>query len=402
MSIERVVVAGAGQAAQEAAIALRRGGYAGTLTLVGDEPHLPYQRPPLSKSYLEGGMSAADLHLETHESLAERDIAFRSSRSVTAIDRKARCVHLSSAEMLPYDHLILATGSRPRTIAGFEAALSLRTLDDADILRARLASAKSAIVIGAGFIGLEFAAMANAMGVDLTVVEREAQVMSRVSSATVAMACQRHHEARGVNFLLSRQVVSLSGTGVTLDDGETLHADIVLSAIGVVPNDELARDCGLETANGIVTDAFLRTSDPAISAIGDCASFPVASSARHVRLESVQNAVDQGLYVAARILGAGAPYGQVPTFWTDQSGLRLQIAGLPSPHGTSVLRGDLQSGFSVFHLDNGRLIWAESINRPGDHRGAQALLAADVHPAGDLLSDPAVNLRDLAKGVAAA
>lgn len=408
MGLARIVIIGAGQSGQEAATGLRRHGYAGALTLVGEEPHLPYQRPPLSKAYIQSEMLASELHLDTDASLANQSIDFLRSDAAVQIDRAARIVHLASGAALPYDHLILATGSRPRRIAGAgETVLGLRGLDDANALRARLAGAENAIVIGAGFIGLEFATVARAMGVEVTLVEREAQVMARVSSPLVALSCQRHHEAKGTRVLLSRSVTGIErhndgANTVNLDTGETVTADFVLAAVGVVPNSELAESCGLECRNGIVVDSHLHTADAAISAIGDCAAFALPGMDRHIRLESVQNAVDQANHIALELVEGDRPYDQVPMFWTDQGGLRLQIAGIASADDELVLRGDHQDAFSVFHLNGGRLTCVESVNKPGDHMAAKLLLKAGIHPSAAQLADPAVNLRALAASVVAA
>lgn len=396
--VDDIVIVGAGQAGQEAASALRSGGYDGRLTIVGDETHLPYQRPPLSKAYLQTSMAEADLHLETEASLVAKTIRFIAGDRAIGIDRPARRIMLTSGLALPYDHLILATGTRARALPGIGANIAaLRSLADANGLRQSLGGARRAIVIGAGFIGLEFAATASAMGIAVDIVEREDQIMARVSSLPVAQAVQRHHEANNVRFHLGRSIASVDGSGrVELDDGTRLTGDIVLAAIGVVPNSELAASSGLVCSNGIVVDSKLLTQDPSISAIGDCAAFAPHGSDLHIRLESVQNAADHGVYVAARILGNTAPYSQLPLFWTDQSGLRLQIAGLATPDDELVLRGDPAAAFSVFHLRNGRLTSVESINRPADHMGARALIKAEITPSPTEIADIGINLRELA------
>ena len=396
--MRHIVIIGAGQAGQEAAAALRSGGFDGHLTLVGDEAHLPYQRPPLSKAYLHAEMAEADLYLETANSLGAKTIRFIGNDRATGIDRQARRVLLASGTALTYDHLILATGARARPLPGSIANVaSLRSLHDANGLRQSLGGARRALVIGAGFIGLEFAATASAMGIAVDIVEREDQIMARVSSQPVARAVQRHHEAKGVRFHLGRGVASFDGAwGVELDDGTRLNGDIVLAAIGVQPNSELAAECGLACSNGIVVDSMLLTQDPAISAIGDCASFAMPGWERPVRLESVQNAADHGVYVAGRILGSKVPYSQLPLFWTDQAGLRLQIAGLARPDDETMLRGDPDGAFSVFHLRAGRLVCVESVNRPADHMGARALLKAGVTPSLAQIADIGTNLREIA------
>jgi 3-phenylpropionate/trans-cinnamate dioxygenase ferredoxin reductase subunit len=401
--VRDIVIVGAGQAGQEAAAALRSGGYDGRLTLVGDETHMPYQRPPLSKAYLHAGMAEADLYLETSGTLGAKTIRFISDDRAIGIDRPGRQVLLGSGIALPYDHLILATGARARPLPGNIANIAaLRSLHDANGLRQSLDGARRAVVIGAGFIGLEFAATASALGIAVDIVEREDHILARVSTPPVARAVQRHHEARGVRFHLGRNIAALDSGKVELDDGTQLGGDIVLGAIGVLPNSELAAACGLTTDNGIVVDNLLLTDDHAISAIGDCASFAMPGWDRPVRLESVQNAADHGVYVAGRLLGNKAPYSQLPLFWTDQSGLRLQIAGLGRPDDELVLRGDPDGAFSVFHLRGGRLVSVESVNRPADHMGARALLKAGITPSSAQIVDIGANLREIASASVAA
>lgn len=340
-ALNSVLVVGAGQAGYQVASALRQEGFAGRITLVGDEPGLPYQRPPLSKAYLQGKIGAPALRFRPPEFYEEHRIERLHDRAI-GIDRAAHCVHLGSGNALPYDHLVLATGARNRVpaVPGIEldGVFGLRTLADADALAPRLASARHIVVIGAGFIGLEFAAVAAAKaseGTTVHVLEIGERVMARAISRPMSALFAAGHAGWGVTLDFRQGVARIVGndgkvSGVETNDGRVLPAELVVYGIGVVPNAELATEAGLAVDNGIRVDAQLLTSDPAISAIGDAACFasPHADPAgKPIRLESVQNAVDQGKAVAARLMGKPAPYSALPWFWTDQGDMRLQIAG---------------------------------------------------------------------------
>lgn len=391
-----VVAVGTGQAGFQVAASLREGGFEGRVVLVGEEPHLPYQRPPLSKAYLTGKADAALVRLRPEHFYAEHRIELRAGARAVGLDRAGREVVLASGERLPFDHLVLATGARNRALpvpgAGLEGVVQLRSLAEAEALRRRLDGARRAVVVGAGFIGLEFAAVAAERGLDVTVVEAAGRVMARTVSAPVSAFVQAAHEARGVRFAFGAAVVEVLGAGgrvagVATADGRHLPADLVLVGIGVLPNTELAAEAGLAVADGIVVDERLLTCDPAISAIGDCAAFPFRHAGGGlVRLESVQNAADQARCVAARLLGRPAPYASLPWFWSEQGVLRLQIAGLAAPHDRVVLRGGpAEGGFSAFCFRAGTLAGVESVNRPLDHVLARKLLAAG----GDLTPEQA-------------
>ena len=403
-----VVIVGAGQAGVQAASALRSEGYAGAIQLIGNEPGLPYQRPPLSKSYLGGDLADEELHLETAAWFDDQRIEHLPDAHVDAIERHGKRVRLSSGKALEYDHLILATGARNRSLPAMDMSVqgvfSLRTVAEAAALTSSLRGARRVVVIGAGFLGLEVASVAKAQGCDVHVVESVERVMQRALSAEMSEACLRHHRAAGVSFSLSARVDAICSqegrvTAVKLADGGLLAADLVLIAIGVVPNSELGVACGLDVFNGLMVDGQLRTSDPAISAIGDCAAFPYAfDDGDRLRLESVQNAVDQACYVARRIVGAADTprYDQVPVFWSDQGGMRLQIAGVARRLDSSVLRGDPCAGaFSVFRFRQGRLTGVESFNRPADHMAARRLLQRRISPSVAQAADPAFDLKSL-------
>ena len=370
-----VVVIGAGQAAVQLAASLRQGGYAEPITLIGDEPGLPYQRPPLSKAYMTGEMNQSALLLRPENFYEQQRIDLLENTKATSIDRATKRVHLANGALIEYTHLVLATGARNRQLPNAEGAAYLRTKAEADHLRGRLDTAGEIIVIGAGFIGLEFAAVAAARGAQVTIVEMAPVVMGRAVSKPMADHVAALHRQWGSHLLTNTGVNRITATTVETTTGKTLTADIVVAGIGVLPNTDLAEQAGLPIANGICVDATLRTQDPAISAIGDCASFPSAFGP--IRLESVQNAADQARAVADRLLGRPTPYGKVPWFWSDQGPLKLQIAGLITGHDRCILRGTQDSGsFSVFCYRGETLLGIESINRPAEHMISRRLLVA--------------------------
>ena len=398
-----VAIIGAGQAGFQAAASLRDTGFAGRVVLIGDEPVVPYQRPPLSKSYLAGQSGVDDLWLRPVEFYAKQQIDLVYGDAVTAIDRRQRRLHLASGTEFSWDHLVFATGAgcRPLAVPGAEldGVLTLRTLADADDLRQRLSEAREVVVVGAGFIGLEFAAVALVRGTMVHIIEVTRQPMGRVVSAPVSRFFTEAHIGWGAEVALGTGVVRILGargrvTGVETTDGRHIPADLVLICIGVIPNAQLAGAAGLAVDDGIVVDEYLMTSDPAISAIGDCANFPTPFAPGRVRLELVQNAVDQGRCVADRLAGRPVPYQKVPWFWSDQGDLKLQIAGITIGHDTSVIRGDpADRNFSVFCFRRGRLIGVELVNRTADHVVARRLLAGDPALSPEQAADEAYDLR---------
>jgi 3-phenylpropionate/trans-cinnamate dioxygenase ferredoxin reductase component len=397
-----VVVAGAGHAGVLLADALRRSGCTGPIVLIGDEPGLPYERPPLSKAYLGDG--GADITLRPASFYAEHRIQLVTGRRVLMLRRRERAVELDDGTRLDYGHLVFATGARCRQLdvpgAGLRGVHTLRTSEDADRLRSRLRPGARVVLVGAGFVGLEIACAAVAAGCETTVVDIADRVMGRAVSPVISVHTTRLHERAGTRVHLRTGVVRIHGcggrvTGVETTDGSVLPADLVVVGIGVVPNIAAARIGGLATAGGILVDEHLRTSDPSISAIGDCAVFPFGS--RRVRLESVQNAADQARCVAARLTGTPRPYRELPWFWSHQGGMKLQIAGLlPAGEAQSLVRGDPASGrFSVLTYQGRELACVESVNSPGDHLAARRLLAARTSPDPATAADPSVALRDL-------
>ncbi|MFE7754923.1 NAD(P)/FAD-dependent oxidoreductase [Streptomyces sp. NPDC057418] len=407
MAAHSVVVAGAGQAGFDTACALRSRGFQGRITLVGDEPPGPCHRPPLSKGYLTGSVTADEVLLRPASFFAEQDIELITGDRVASVDRDRHTVLLDSGLRLPYGSLVLATGCRPRTLpvpgASLTGVLTLRGLADAEDLRLRLAGPpRQLVVVGAGFIGLEVAATARGLGHDVTVVEAQPRALARALTPVMSDRLVAEHRAHGVRLLLGREVAALHGHGggrvhvVELDGGERIAADLVVVGVGVLPNTAPALSAGLLVGDGVVVDERLRTEDPDIYALGDCARFPSRQAGRHIRLESVQNASDQARCVAAAICGEPYAYTAVPWFWSEQYALRLQIAGLTAGHDTTVTVGDTEGGrFSVFCFRDGRLTGVESVNRPADHGIARRLLTAgtDLTPA--TVRQPGFDLKKL-------
>ena len=397
-----VVVLGAGHSAIQLAASLRQGKFAGAITLISDEAGLPYQRPPLSKAYLSGQMEEAALALRPAGFFAAQNVTLVEGDGAAAIDRRGRAVVLASGARHSYGHLVLATGAANRALpvpgAGLAGVVGLRSLSEARALKAMLGGLKRVVVIGAGFIGLEFAAVAAGQGIAVTVVEAAPRPLMRGVSAVMSDYLAGVHRGWGTRLLTATGVRAILGeervSGVELSSGEVVPADLVLVAIGVVPNAALAAAAGLAVGNGIAVDAMLTTADPAISAIGDCAAFPMAGQGGLIRLESVQNASDQARAVADRLLGKGAPYAKLPWFWSDQGALKLQIAGLSGGHDRTVLRGDPStSAFSVFCFQGERLVAVESLNRAPDHMAARRFLAGAAAMTPAQAADPGFDLR---------
>ncbi len=405
MSPAPVVIVGAGHAGVQAAASLREEGFEGDVVLLSDEKDLPYQRPPLSKAFLKGDMDIHGLPLRAEAFFRDHRIDLRRGVGAIGIDRSSRRVETSDGAAIGYRHLILATGARQRRLDAPGVALpgvfALRSIADAAALRERIHAGRKLVIIGAGFIGLEIAATATSLGAEVTVVEI-ARPMGRAVSQIMSDFFLESHLAFGARIRLGLGVAAIKGVekaeAVALSNGEVLPADLVVIAVGVTAEDALARASGLECANGVVVGEFLRTSDPEISAIGDCADFPNAALGFRTRLESVQNAVDQGRCVAARLAGKPAPYDALPWFWSDQGDLKLQIAGLSHGVDTWVVRGDPGArAFSTFGFKDGKLAVVESVNRAGDHAAARRIIGTAKTLTPQEAADPAFDLRALAK-----
>lgn len=402
--LQRVVIAGAGQAGFQVALSLRDEGFTGNIDLIGDEPGLPYQRPPLSKAYLTGKIGHASLDLRPKEIFEKLAINLVPDCRIARIDRVAHAAVTDAGASYAYDHLVIATGTRnrPLPIPGhtLDGVCQLRTAAEADLLRPRLSTLKHIVIIGAGFIGLEVAAVAASLGANVTVLEAAHRPMARALSEPMSEFFRAAHEKQNIHLAFGTTAARIDGEdgrvrSLETADGRIFPADVVLIGIGVIPNTELAAEAGLAINNGIVVDELLLTADPAISAIGDCAAYPQFFAAGEMmRIESVQNATDHGKCVAARLMGKARPYRAVPWFWSDQGPLKLQMAGLSMPHDHAVLRGDpAASAFSVFCFRDGKLTGVESVNKPADHMIARRLIGAGTALTPAEAADPAFDLK---------
>jgi 3-phenylpropionate/trans-cinnamate dioxygenase ferredoxin reductase subunit len=410
--VDHVVIVGAGQAGIQVADSLRTEGFGGAITVLGDESAVPYERPPLSKNYLTDPGDPLVPSLRGEKFFAEQQISLRLGATVTCIDRDSRTVLLNDGSALSYSRLVLATGAANRDLgvpgADFAGVHGLRTLADAEALRRALGTARSAVVVGAGFIGLEFAAAARKRGVDVTVLEAAERPMARAVSPEMSSYMADAHRRMGTDLRMPEGLAALTGRGGSVaaalgTSGREYPADLVVLAVGVRPRDELARESGLAVDDGIVVDEHLRTSDPAILAVGDCASSPGDGAGTRLRLESVQNATDQGRRAAAAILSGTAGNAEVPWFWSNQGPLRLQIAGVRRPGDSAVVNGDVAGGrFSVLCYREGRLVAVESLNKPADHVAARRVLATDVWPTAEQVADPDFSLKAHVNQLAAA
>jgi 3-phenylpropionate/trans-cinnamate dioxygenase ferredoxin reductase subunit len=374
-----VVIVGAGQAGFQAAASLRAEGYAESITLIGDEPHLPYQRPPLSKEFLLGKWAIEKVDLRPQAFYEQQRIELLTGEPVASIDRGRHRALLASGASIEYSKLILATGARVKSLP-IESALYLRGRDDAIALRERFERVQSVAIVGGGFIGLEVAAAANALGKKVTVIEMQPRLMARAVAPLISDFYRDLHTSHGVEICFGNR--------------EVPKADLIVVGIGVNPNDELARGAALEVDNGICVDDHLRTNDSDIYAIGDCAQYHNPYAGDRVRLESVQNAVDQAKCAAANIAGKDQIYHAVPWFWTHQYDVMLQMAGLSARADQTVPRGDPAGGkFSVYYFKSDALIAVDSINRPGDHMLARKLLAANARVTPEQAADESFDLK---------
>ena len=401
-----IVIIGAGHAGGTAAALLRQFGFEGSITLVGDEPLAPYQRPPLSKAWLKGEADADSLALKPDSFYAEANIDLVLGARATKIDRAARTVTLSDGRSLVYDHLIIATGARARPLpipgADLAGVMSLRSAADAELLKSALGPGTRLAVIGGGYIGLEAAASARALGGDAVIVEREPRILARVACETLSDFFTAYHQARGVTFVVDASVEAFEGdaghvTAVRLADGAVIACDAALVGIGAIPNDDLARDAGLDCTGGIVVDEQSRTSDPAIFAIGDVTHRPLARYGRMFRLESVANALEQARQAASVIAGRPVPPHEVTWNWSDQYDIKYQFAGLPFDVDSIVVRGDPATAkFAVFHLAGDVIQAVEAVNAPAEFMGGRQLIASKRPIVRARLADTAVSMKEVA------
>jgi 3-phenylpropionate/trans-cinnamate dioxygenase ferredoxin reductase subunit len=403
-----IVIAGAGQAAGQTIVSLRQGGFEGRIVLVGEEPYLPYQRPPLSKKFLAGDLDASRLLLRQEQFYPEHRVEVHLGTRVSRIEPGSRMAELSGGTTLHYDKLVLATGSRPREVElpghQLPGVHYLRTIDDVDRIRGEFRSGASLAIIGAGYIGLEVAAVAISQGLKVTVVEMADQVMARVEAPPVSEFMSRVHREAGVEIRCNTGLKAFTGEtrlkGVVGSDGREIPADLAIIGIGVHPNVELAQAAGIVCDNGIMVDEYCRTSDPDVLAVGDCTNHPNPLLGRRLRLESVHNALEQAKTAASTILGGLEPYAQVPWFWSDQYDLKLQIVGISSRSEQAVIRGAPESrSFAVFFLGDGRLTATYAINSPREFMLSKKLIALGARPDPALLRDTSVPFKEIAEAL---
>jgi len=372
--------------------------------LIGDEAYLPYQRPPLSKKFLSGDLAAERLYVKPPAFYDDPQIELRLETVITKIDRDSKTLRTESGDDISYDKLILALGSRVRrlTIDGADLAgvHYLRSIDDVDGIRAEMQNRKNAVIVGAGYIGLEVAAVTRQLGLDVTVIEMADRVMSRVVSPEISDFYQIEHTNQGVRLRLSTGIQAMHGEGridaVETEDGELIPADFVVVGVGILPNTELAIEAGLRVDDGIVVDDRCQTSDPSIYAVGDCTRHPNAIYDRQLRLESVHNALEQAKTAVINICGGQSHYSQVPWFWSDQYDLKLQIAGLSTDYDDVIIRGNpADRSFACLYLRDGRLIATDAVNSPKEFVHSKALIAGRKQLDRDRLADTDIPLKDL-------
>lgn len=386
--MKKVVIVGGGQSACQSAVSLRQGGFDGAITLVSKENRIPYQRPPLSKGFLKGVSQEKQLYFRPEEWYVANEVCVRLEAEAAFVNRADQFVLLGSGEKVYYDVLILATGSVPKRLPNLNAKLEgmyyLATADDAMEMRDKLLNSRSVAIIGGGFIGLEVAASARALGLDVVVVEAENRVLARVAGSLVSEYFTKLHLSHGVDLrtgTVQKVIKSADGTvtGIVMSNGDELDADLVVVGIGSNPNVNLAEAAGLQCDGGIVVNQECRTSDPNIFAAGDCCSRFYPRYDRWIRLESVHNAIEQAKIVAASITKQGPPKVEVPWFWTDQFDTKLQIAGLRAGADENVVRGNTGGHrFSVFYFKNQTVAAVEAVNCPDDFVIGRKLIEAST------------------------
>jgi 3-phenylpropionate/trans-cinnamate dioxygenase ferredoxin reductase subunit len=403
MKDQTVVIIGASHAAADAVSTLRKKGWQGAIALVGDEPSLPYQRPPLSKAYYKGEVSAEKLLIKGEHVYEKAAVDLYLGRTAVRIDRNLKTVELDGGELLDYNKLILATGTRARHLPVKGAELpqihTLRTVADVDKIKNALPENSKLLIVGAGYIGLEVAASAVKQGVSVTVLEAMDRVLARVTSPVISEFYQSVHAQEGVDIRLNARLDSFAenanGAHAVMADGELIDFDCAIVGIGVIPNIELAEEAGLACDNGILVDEFTRTDDPHIYAVGDCSNHPSPIYQRRIRLESVPNAMDQAKTAANAICGDEQIYNQVPWFWSDQYDVKLQTVGLLTDYDEVVVRGDPGARkFSAFYLKDNTLIAMDAINSPAEFMISKKLVVAGCKPDKVRLADSEVSIKE--------
>jgi 3-phenylpropionate/trans-cinnamate dioxygenase ferredoxin reductase subunit len=396
-----MVIVGGGHAAGQACASLRQEGWKGDIVVIGDEPHLPYQRPPLSKQYLLGEHGLEKVHLRPAKFYADQNITLKLGVRAESIDTSAHTVTTSAGETIAYDKLLIATGGRPRRLSIPGSDLGgihyLRGIDDVDGIRAEMAPGRKLVIVGAGYVGLEVASVAVVSGLEVHVLEMESRVLQRVTTPTMSEYYHKLHESRGVHIHTNTGVTGFRGTGrvaAVLCGDKEIPADLVIVGIGIIPNVEIAQAAGIECSNGIVVDEGCRTSAPDIFAAGDCTNHPNPLLGRRLRLESVPNAMEQARVAAANMCGGAKTYASIPWFWSDQYELKLQMVGFSSDGDAQVLRGDMAANqFAMFYLKDGAVVAVDAVNSPKEFMICKQLIGKKVDPA--QLGDPAVDLKSL-------
>lgn len=397
-----MVIIGAGHAAGQAAASLRQEKYEGPITIIGDESHVPYQRPPLSKQYLSGEQQIERVYLRPQKFYDDKEITLKLGVTATAIDREAKTVSADDGETIGYDKLIISTGSRPRILniegSDLPGIHYLRTIADVDAIRAEMQAGKSLVIVGGGYIGLEVASVGVEAGLDVHVVEMESRILQRVTTPEMSHYYHNLHEGRGVHIHTDTLVSGFAGSGrveqVLCGDAGEFDADLVIVGIGIIPNTELAEAAGLDCDNGIVVDDHCQTSDPDIYAAGDCTNHPNPLLNRRLRLESVPNAMEQARVCAKNMLGGDNSYAAMPWFWSDQYELKLQMVGFSADGDEHILRGSVEDNqFAVFYLNNGKVVAADAVNSPKEFMVCKQLIGKEVDAIA--LADPETDLKEL-------
>lgn len=400
-----IVIVGAGHAAGQAAASLRQEGYEGEVVIIGDEPYIPYQRPPLSKQYLSGEQGIERVYLRPEKFYASKNITLKTGVRVEQIDTVAQTVTTDSDETIPYEKLLIATGSRPRRLnlpgSDLPGIHYLRTISDVDAIRAEMAPGKKMVIVGGGYIGLEVASVGIKQELEVYVLEMEERILQRVTTPEMSTFYHQLHSNRGVHVCTSTAVSGFSGDGRVQavlcskeNDEQAFPADLVVVGIGIIPNVELAKDAGIDCDNGIVVDERCRTSAANVFAAGDCTNHPNPLLKRRLRLESVPNAMEQARVAASSMSGGDKSYASIPWFWSDQYELKLQMVGFSADGDTQVVRGDKAGNhFAVFYLKNGTLVAADAVNSPREFMVCKQLVGKPVDA--DKLADPETDLKTL-------
>ncbi len=396
-----IVIVGAGHAAGQAAASLRQEGFEDDIIIIGDEAHIPYQRPPLSKAYLSGEQGIERVYLRPEKFYEDKNVTVKTSTSVTAIDTAAHTVTTDQGETIGYDKLLLATGGRPRKLSIPGSDLTgihyLRTIADVDAIRDEFAEGRRLVIVGGGYIGLEVASVAVKYGLEVHVLEMEERILQRVTTPQMSAYYHQLHSGRGVHIHTATMVTGFSGDAAVdavLCGDESIAADLVIVGIGIIPNVEVVQAAGIECDNGIVVDDHCRTSAPDVYAAGDCTNHPNPLLDRRLRLESVPNAMEQARVAAANMVGGDKVYASIPWFWSDQYELKLQMVGFSADGDTQVVRGDMDANaFAVFYLKDGKVVAADAVNSPKEFMICKQLIGKKVDAA--VLQDPDSDLKAL-------